>query len=195
MVLQVERRDVQIGKNQTKKLRRLGMIPGNLYQEGESIPIKVNTKNLNDIIKKYGESGIFEFIFEKKRATSLIKEIQRDPVNQEIIHFDLQPISRKQKIKMSIPIQLEGQGIIESKGGVIQRQLNDIEVEAYPDQIPQSIQVDLSQLDVGDNLYVKDIKVFNGIEILSNPEEIILSIAEPATQEENLQENEEITEE
>ncbi|RBP46635.1 50S ribosomal protein L25 [Garciella nitratireducens] len=195
MVLQVERRDVQIGKNQTKKLRRLGMIPGNLYQEGESIPIKVNTKNLNDIIKKYGESGIFEFIFEKKRATSLIKEIQRDPVNQEIIHFDLQPISRKQKIKMSIPIQLEGQGIIESKGGVIQRQLNDIEVEAYPDQIPQSIQVDLSQLDVGDNLYVKDIKVSNEIEILSNPEEIILSIAEPATQEENLQENEEITEE
>ncbi|WP_213818463.1 50S ribosomal protein L25 [Garciella nitratireducens] len=195
MVLQVERRDVQIGKNQTKKLRRLGMIPGNLYQEGESIPIKVNTKNLNDIIKKYGESGIFEFFFEKKRATSLIKEIQRDPVNQEIIHFDLQPISRKQKIKMSIPIQLEGQGIIESKGGVIQRQLNDIEVEAYPDQIPQSIQVDLSQLDVGDNLYVKDIKVSNEIEILSNPEEIILSIAEPATQEENLQENEEITEE
>lgn len=190
VVLQVESRKEKVGKNQARRLRRLGMIPGVLYQEGDSIPVQVNTKDFNNIIKRYGENGIFQLIFEGKQSQSLIKEIQRDPVGQEILHFDLQPISVKEKLQINVPIQLEGQGLIENKGGIIQRQLNDIEIEAFPNQIPQSIKIDISQLDIGDSLQVNDIEVANGVKILSNPEETVLSISKPVAQDENLEENE-----
>lgn len=195
VVLQIESRKEKVGKNQARRLRRLGMIPGVLYQGKDSIPVQVNTKDFNNIIRKYGQNGIFQLTFEGKQFQSLIKEMQRDPVNQKILHFDLQPISVKEKIQIHVPIQLKGQGLIESKGGVIQRQLNDIEIETFPSQIPQSIEIDVSKLEIGDSLQISDIEVGNGVKILSNPEETILSISKPVAQDENLDEDQTTVEE
>ena len=88
-------------------------------------------------------------------------------------------------MKVSVPINIEGQHQVESKGGIIQRQIREIEIEAFSD-IPKSIDVDISNLNIGENLLVGDLQVANEITVLSNPEEVILIISEPSMEAEEV---------
>ncbi len=94
-------------------------------------------------------------------------------------------------MKVSVPIIIEGQHEVESRGGIIQRQLREIEIEAFPRDIPKSIEVDISSLNVGENILVGDINVADEISVLSNPDEVILIISEPSLEVEEVEDEEE----
>lgn len=188
VVLSAEERT---GKIKPNVLRSSGLTPGVVYHEGSSVSIKVSTKELTNIIKKEGQSAIFDLSYEGKENQVFIKELQRDPVTQELLHVDLQPIAMNETMKVSVPIIIEGQHEIESRGGIIQRQLREIEIEAFPRDIPKSIEVDISSLNVGENILVGDINVADEINVLSNPDEVILIISEPSLEVEEVEDEEE----
>src|SRR5690554_1863655 len=191
VVLLAERRGEKAGKSRAKALRGLGLTPGIVYHEGSSILIQVSTKDLLNIIKKYGQSAIFDLSYNGKTNQVFIKEIQKDPVTQEILHFDLQPIAMNETMKVSIPIVIEGQHIVEGKGGIVQNQLREIEIEALPRDIPKVIEIDISNLNIGDHLLVEDIETAKEINVLSSPHEVVLLISEPSKQDEEEEEVEE----
>lgn len=192
-VLQAEVRDSKGGKENVRQLRRLGFTPGVLYQDGESIPVKVPTKDLRNFTKRYGENAILKLSLEKEKKNVFIKELQRDIVKQNIIHCDFQPVYMDEVMQVPVPIHLSGEQSVESKGGVIQRQLTEVEVEALPQDIPQFIEIDISNLDVGDSMKVSDIEHSSSIKILSNSDENIFSITMPKSEEE-IEETEETEE-
>ncbi len=174
------------GKIKPNVLRSSGLTPGVMYHEGNSISIQIVTKDLLNIIKKEGQSAIFDLSYKDKKNQVFIKELQKDPITQELLHVDLQPIAMDETMKVSVPINIEGQHQVESKGGIIQRQIREIEIEAFPRDIPKSIDVDISNLNIGENLLVGDLQVANEITVLSNPEEVILIISEPSMEAEEV---------
>jgi large subunit ribosomal protein L25 len=184
VVLIAEDRVEKAGKSRAKALRGLGLTPGVVYHDGSSILIQVYTKDLINIIKKEGQSAIFDLSYNGKSNQVFIKEIQKDPVTHELLHIDLQPIAMNETMKVNIPINIVGQHTVEGKGGIIQRQLHEIEIEAHPGDIPKVIELDISNLNIGDHMIVEDIQLKEGINVLSNPQEIILLISEPSIQNE-----------
>lgn len=183
-ILQAEVRDSKGGKGNVRQLRNSGFTPGILYQDGGSIPIKVPTKDLNNFTKHYGENAILKLSLEKKEKDVFIKELQRDIVKQNIIHCDFQPVYMNKVMQVPVPIHLQGDQLVENRGGVIHRQLTEIEIEALPKDIPQFIEIDISNLDIGDKMQVSEIKHADEIKILSNPDENILSITKPRSENE-----------
>lgn len=183
LILVAEEREKESSKGKVKSLRGLGLTPGIVYDKGNSILIQVPTKDLINIIKKDGQSAIFDLSYNGKEDQVFIKELQKDPVTYEILHIDLQPIAMNETMKVNVPIHIEGQRKVESMGGIIQRQLREIEIEAFPRNIPKVIEVDVSDLNIGDHLLVEDLQIAGEITVLSNPQEVILLISEPSMEE------------
>ena len=180
VTLIAEKRLHQIGKGKARTIRISGETPGVLYvEQGDSIPIKVPTKDFISLIKKHGQNAIFYLTMDGSERQVFIKEIQRDPVKNDPIHFDLQTISMNETIRLNVPIQIEGLELVEGRGGIVQRQLQEIEVEAFPNKIPKTVKVDISNLDSGDSVHVGDLEPIEGVNFLSSPYELILTIAEP----------------
>lgn len=185
----------QVGKGKARSIRRDQHTPGILYDDGGSIPIMIATRDLSNLMKTHGQHAIFSLNLDGSNRQVVIKELQRNAVNHHLIHFDLQPISMDETMQFNIPIQVAGMDMIEGKGGIIQRQLQEIEIEALPDDIPKSINIDISNLDFGDSFQVHDIPSIEGVTILSNPDEVILTIAESRLQDEAVEQEEVIQEE
>lgn len=193
LVLFADERENKSGKSKAKSLRALGLTPGIVYDEGSSILVQVPTKDLLNIIKKDGHSAIFDLSYAGKENQVFIKELQKDPVTYEILHIDLQPIAANETMKVNVPIHVEGQHKVETLGGIVQRQLREIEVEAFPRNIPKVLEIDVSDLEIGDNILVEDLQVGEGVEVLTSPQDVVLIITEPSMEEE--EEVEEIEEE
>jgi large subunit ribosomal protein L25 len=122
----------------------------------------------------------------------LIKELQRDPISGAYLHADLYAVDLKETIHISIPVQLKGTPIgVTLSGGILDHATRELDVECLPDAIPEEFAVDVSELEVGDSLHVRDIKVLEGVEILNDPDVSIVSVVAPAVVEEEAPEEEE----
>ncbi|MDI6600557.1 MAG: 50S ribosomal protein L25 [Thermoanaerobacteraceae bacterium] len=165
------------GKNYNLNLRREGKIPAVLYGKNvSSTPICVSEKDATNILARHGGSSICNLIINGSTFSAIIKEIQRDPVSGEILHMDFQQVSFNEKIEKDVPIVVTGEGLVESKGGIIQHQLRELLLVGYPQNLPEEINVDVSNLKIGDTLFVRDIRLPEGIETKEDPDEVILSV-------------------
>jgi large subunit ribosomal protein L25 len=119
-----------------------------------------------------------------KSRACLIKEVQYDPVHGDIVHVDFNEISLTKAIKVNVPIVAQGepQGV-KQEGGSLEHLLWEVEVECLPTEIPKNIEVDVSQLKIGDSIYVKDLKLPSGVKILNEPAATVLSVAQPMKEE------------
>jgi large subunit ribosomal protein L25 len=180
----------EIGKSKVKDLRKEGFIPAVVYSDGkESLPIKVSHKQLLQLIHQHRlESAVINLKVKddkKQKARScLIKEIQYDPVNDDIVHVDFNQISLTKAIKINVPVAAKGEPIgVKQEGGSVEHILWEIEVECLPTDIPKGIEVDVSQLKIGDAIHIKDITFPANVKVLNNPEAIVLSVAAPIKEE------------
>ncbi len=114
----------------------------------------------------------------------LVKDYQTDPVKNELLHVDFIEISLKQKITTIVPIVMTNEPVGVKNGGILHQQLRDVEIECLPTQIPDGIEVDVSSIDIGHSLHVSDLVVTEGVKILSDPGEAILSVSAPVKEEE-----------
>jgi large subunit ribosomal protein L25 len=183
-----------------RKLRAAGRIPGVCYRRNaESVAISLDPSELDRLIRK-ASSGINTLIdlkvagggdFDGRQV--LIKELQRDPISGAYLHADLYAVDLKQTIHISIPVQLEGSPIgVTLSGGILDHATRELDVECLPDAIPEVFAVDVSGLEVGDSIHVRDIKVLEGVEILNDPDVSIVSVVAPAVVEEEAPAEEEV---
>jgi len=161
-------------------IRDGGFIPGILYggKHGNQ-PIQVNHRTFQRQMKEHGKSVIFSVQMDDQSIPVKINEIQRNPVNRSIIHVDLQRVDMNQPVEMLVPIQYFGFSLGEKNGGVIQQQLREIEVRALPNDIPEYVQVNIVDLNIGDFLSVKDLILPKEVEILNDLQSVILKILPP----------------
>jgi large subunit ribosomal protein L25 len=149
----------QENQPKVKILRKQGIVPGIFYAHNEdSIPISVDAKQIQQLINR--EVNILNVIFpDGKTRKSIIRDIQRDPVTDAIIHLDFLGIKLTEKIKITIPIVLKGTPVGVKEGGILEHLLREVEVEGLPLDIPEHIEVDVSELNIGDSIKLQDINV------------------------------------
>jgi large subunit ribosomal protein L25 len=109
----------------------------------------------------------------------MMNEVQRDKINRELLHVDFHQINMDEKVKTAVSLEFVGEPVGVSEGGVVQIQLHELEIRCLPQNIPSSIQVDISGLGLGENLLVSDLSVSSEIEVKSDPGELIVTILAP----------------
>lgn len=185
--LKVEKRKV-LGRK-VKRLRREGILPANIYgKKVKSLAIQLSEKDFLAVYKDVGETGILDLVVssEKKIRPVLIANVQDDPVTDQILHIDFRQVILTEKTTATIPVELVGGApAVEQKKGILVQQVDELEVEALPKDLPDKLIVDISGLTEVDNaVYAKDIKVDRKrIEIKADENRIIAKI-EPLTKEE-----------
>jgi large subunit ribosomal protein L25 len=180
----------ELGKSKAKNLREKGFVPAVVYAEGkESLPLKISHKQLMQLIHQHHiESALINLKIKddkkQKSRSCLIKEVQYDPVDGDIIHVDFNQISLTKEIKVNVPVKAKGEPLgVKQEGGSLEHILWEIEVECLPTDIPKQIEVDVSQLKIGDAVHIKDITFPKNIKVLNNPEAIVLSVIAPIKEE------------
>ncbi len=184
----------ETGKSIARKLRAIGKIPAVVYGAGEgTVPITVDRRELETLLREtHGESVVIKLKINRKTKSVLPKEIQRDPVTGRIIHVDFIALHKGEKVLVEVPLITVGESIGVKKGGILEVLVRSLEIRSKPDKIPPHIEVDISNLDIGESLHVRDIKLPKGVEVLEDPDEAILTILAPRVEEKAV---EEVTEE
>lgn len=168
------------------KIRRDGLVPGVIYgKDIESTPIQVEAKELFQIYKAYGRNKTFKVKLEKKNHDVYFKDIQMVISRpNDIVHFSLLKVSAKDKITAEIPIVLLGKHEVEKDGLLVQQIMQSLEVEYPANASVDRIDVDISQLKLGDAVYVKDVVLPEKASTKVNEEEMIANVIYPKIKEE-----------
>ena len=181
LVLNIEKRQ-ELGKGGARKLRREGYIPGILYsphKDDPEIPVKILRKEFHKVFSKDAEHHVLNLNLENEEIMAVIKEIQRDPIKSDVLHVDFFKVFKGEKVMVEVPIELVGESKGVKKGGILEHLLREIEIEAIPSQIPEVIEVDITDLDLGDTFMVGDLKLPEGVEPVTSLETAIVSILAP----------------
>lgn len=183
--LQAEKRTVT-GKK-VKNLRKEGIIPANIFGKGvESLSIQVKATEFKDVYKQVGETGIVEVTIGKVTRPVLVNGMHTHPVTDEILHIDLRQVDLKAKITANVPVELTGEAPAEKEGlGIMVQQLDEVEVEALPLDLPESFEINVENLKtLEDSIKVSDLKIAGDVEILTDSERIVANISEIRKEEE-----------
>ncbi|CCQ97533.1 50S ribosomal protein L25 [[Clostridium] ultunense Esp] len=194
--IQVERR-TGLGKNKVDKLRQGDFVPGVVYGKGEETEhIQVDRRSFDKVYRSAGMSTLIDLELDGNIAPVLIKEVQVHPFKRQYLHVDFQKLNMDETVKLTIPIILVGRENIEDKEAILIQQLDEIEIECLPMDIPQSIEVDVSHIDFNTPVFVSDLDIFTNedIVVFREADDVIASLIEP-TSEEELEELEEDVEE
>uniref|UniRef100_A0A7V6A2U1 Large ribosomal subunit protein bL25 n=1 Tax=Desulfobacca acetoxidans TaxID=60893 RepID=A0A7V6A2U1_9BACT len=192
VVLQASRRNV-IGK-QVGALRQAGKLPAVLYgHHVDSTPIVLDAHETTLTLSRLTSSSLVIINLEGTEYPTLVREKQRHPVKHHLIHLDFQALSLTEKTHVTVGIELTGTApAIKTYGAVLVHPLTELEVECLPQEMPERVVVDISGLvEIGDAIHVRDLQLPGGVEILTDPEEVIVSAtaaraeeAAPAAEEE-----------
>jgi large subunit ribosomal protein L25 len=173
------------GKGGARTLRRTGNIPAIFYgPETEPIPIQVAKSTLEKTLKKQTSENILYQLTIKGNdqetvKTVMLKELQKNPVDREILHLDFYEVSLFKEIDVTVGLKFIGKANGVEKGGILQEISRDLEIRCLPTKIPNHIEVDVTALDIGDSIHVGDIKPPEGIRILSEAHLTLVSVVPP----------------
>lgn len=162
-----------------KRLRKDGSVPGNVYgPDFKSLAVTLNYKEFLKTYKKVKETAVFYLKVDEKEIPVLIKNIQKHPIIGTIIHVDLRKIDLKQKIQTEVPVKIIGESIaVTQKAGVLLNQTSKLLVEALPQDIPQSIDVDISSIkEIGQEIKVSNLTINPTYTIKEDANKIIVSV-------------------
>lgn len=176
------------GKNENRRLRGSGWVPGVVYGGGKgSVPIKIDRRRLLDLLKEGGgENALFELKLSETGQSrhAMVKEIDVDPVSREIRHIDFQRVVLTQKVRIEVPIELKGISTgVKNEGGILDFVTRSIEVECLPRDIPQAIEVDISELHVGQHIGTDELELPEKVVLMEESDRVIVSIAHPRLEE------------
>ena len=167
------------GKGVARQLRMAEKVPAVFYgSETESISLEVATKTLRDILKvPGGKSNFFNLVFEGGKVENklaIIKDLQIDPVSDKLIHADFFELSMNKKMTAIVPVSLTGKAKGVELGGTLQPIRRELEVSCLPKDLPEVIEIDVTDLDVGDSIHVDDVKLPTGVEV---PHDVNFTVA------------------
>ena len=177
VTLGVEKRE-KSGKGGARSLRRSGVIPAILYKGGNSLPVQLSGKELSQFISKTaGEQVIVNLQFPDDTKQAIVKNYQVDPVMGNLLHVDFQEISATEAIRVSVHVSVKGKAVgVKRDGGMLQYGIREIEIECLPDKIPGHIDVNITNLGIGQSIHVRDLRLDEGIKILTDPDEVLATV-------------------
>lgn len=178
--LAVKRR-AENGSLQCRKLRRGGFVPGNLFgHKQDAVPLSAQLTDVMSLVR--AGTRVLDVEVEGHAEKALFREVQWDYMGREIIHFDLLRIDPNERLTVEVKIELKGTAPGVLGGGVLDHSLRTVEVECLAIQIPDSIQVKISSLEIGQAIHVKELEAPPDTKILNNPETVVVRVAEKVTE-------------
>lgn len=179
--------EIRAGKRQVlgkkvRTLRRTGMVPAHLFgRDMDSQPLQVDALTLQRVLAMVGKSRLVSLMIdgESEPRNVLVKEVQRDCMGDQIIHVDFYQVRMTDKLKVEVPIDVTGEApAVRAKLGVLMQSMRFLPIECLPTEIPKSVQVDVSGLiKLDDGIYVKDLKLKDGITVLADPDELVVKVS------------------
>ena len=185
------------GNGPARRLRMSGQIPAVVYgPKTEPVLLSVNKSDLEILFKKGGIGQVvLNLVIQKNGETltmpAMIKELQTHPVSRNFIHIDFYEIKMDQKITAKIPVVTTGIAKGVELGGILQIIRRELEVECLPLEVPESIEIDISDLDIGDSIHVEKIRLEGEIEFLEDDNYTVVTVLAPKLEEEEPEEEEE----
>ena len=177
--IDINKRD-DISRQSLKQLRRAGNIPGIYYSANskESIPIFITQDDYNHAIKS--GARIFNISVGDKKQNVLFKSIQYNPVTDQVLHLDLFGVRMDQAITIKVTLQLIGDAVgVKDEGGILNQPLNEIEIQCLPADIPDFVELEISELGMGDSLNASDIKLDEKFKLITSKDSVVVSVTQP----------------
>lgn len=172
-----------VGKGNNRKLRSTGYIPAVIYGEGEKTrSVAVDAHELELLFKRiHVENTVIDLKVEgeRKPIRALVREVQTHPARGSVLHVDFYQIHAGEVVNIQLPLNFVGNPVGVRNGGILQHTMDELDVEVSVDAIPERIDVDVSNLDIGDSIHVGDVVVPEGVKVLDNPERSVCSVTPP----------------
>ena len=175
----------QSGKGPARTLRRSGHIPAIFYgPETQPISLYVRQKDLEKIFKKHSGENLFFQVqlkgeHQEESRTAMLKELQKDPVSRAYLHVDFYEVSLTKELEVEVGLRIVGKPKGVEKGGMLQEARRDLQIRCLPRNIPEYIEVDVSGLEIGDSIHVRDLKLGEELQILNDPQATIVTVVPP----------------
>ncbi|WP_241158327.1 50S ribosomal protein L25 [Cohnella candidum] len=180
MTLKAETR-ATTSRGELRKLRKNGRIPGVVYGKDRSAPtpVAVDAKELEALLRSHPHAVLELDISGDGKENVLLSEVQRDSMSREVLHIDFHKINMNESIKAPVRLEVSGKSAGEKEGGMLQLVLHEIEVECLPKNLPDSIPLEVENLQVGDSLTVADIQFPEGVKPLMDADSVVASVLAP----------------
>ncbi len=175
----------ETGKGPCRRLRKAGFVPAVLYgPDIDNVNLKLRTVDIERALHNYrGGSLMLELDIEGEKKMAVFKVIDRHPVTDGLLHVDLQNVVKGHKITVDVPVNIVGKAEGVAKGGILQQEARKLKVECLPDNIPDSIDVDVTELDIGESIHVADLNLPESVRVLDDESLTIVLISEPTKEE------------
>ena len=179
----VAERRTELGTAECRRLRKRGIVPGNMYgHQKDVVAISVAVENLNSIVT--AGTRVVDLHLEGAVEKAMFREVQWNTYGTHIQHFDLVRISADERVTVEVPIELRGVAPGTTAGGVLDQQLRSLTIECLAFQIPDSIPVRIGSLEVGQAIHVSDVKVPADANVQNPPEAVVVQVVQAAEEEE-----------
>jgi large subunit ribosomal protein L25 len=180
ITLEVSRREAT-GKGVATKLRQQGKVPAVVYGgHREPVPITVDRKAITDLIQKseHGRRSIFllKMAGTDQQRHAMIKDVQIDPITRKMQHVDFVRVLMDEAVRVTIPVHVTGTAIGVKEGGLLDTQVRELHVECLPNAIPDSVEVDVSELAMHKYLRISDLKLPEGVKVLDDPDRVVVGV-------------------
>lgn len=193
--IEVQSRD-RVGSRAARRLRREGLIPAVVYGgDRDTVPIQVDRRALLDLIKEAGsENAVFVLKLagtKGKKRHCMVRDLEVNPLTREIVHVDFIRIDMKRKVVVEVPVEVMGEPVgVTQDGGILDHITREVEVECLPGDIPNHLEVDVSELHIGQNVTIGDVPLPDGVELTDDPDRVVASVVVPRIEEEPEEEEE-----
>ncbi len=174
-----------LGKGGARKARAAGQIPGVLYGHGqEPVPVSVAMRDLQMALRSHkGGNALVNLKLDGGEYTALVRDAQYDPLTHAILHLDFQHISLTETIEVEVVVKPVGLAVgVKDGGGILEMIIRTIEVSCLPTAIPETVEIDVSALNIGESLHVSDLKV-EGVTVLTPGDQALVTVVPPTVEE------------
>ena len=178
----------EFGKNASRRLRRAGRVPAIVYGDhGPAIPVVVDPRQVLTILQsESGHNAIFSLeIKGKAPARVMLRDWMVDPVHGGLLHVDMVRVSKDAKLRVKVPVHVTGEAQgVKTQGGIFEFLLREVELECLPDNIPEHLTVDVTDLTIGKNLRVSDLPLGPKVKVLTDPTRVVAHVVALKAEEE-----------
>jgi large subunit ribosomal protein L25 len=172
-----------IGRNAIKKIKEKGLVPGVIYgSQTEPIALQIEGRELTTVLAHASSEHVLvelEIVdgSERTNRLALIQEVQHHPLKRELLHVDFQAVSATEKIISAVPIEAVGEALgVRTFGGLLEYSLRTLEVECFPQDLPDIVRLDVTNLSIGESLHVRDIQLPSGVEAITDGDLTVVSV-------------------
>jgi large subunit ribosomal protein L25 len=172
-----------VGRNAIKRIKEKGLVPGVIYGSNQQpVPLEVDNRQLSTVLAHASSEHILVEleIVDGDQSTSklaLIQEVQHHPLKRDLVHVDFHAVSVTEKITSAVPIETTGEALgVRTFGGLLEHSLRTLEVQCYPQDLPGIVQIDVTNLNIGESLHVRDLQLPAGVEAITDEDLTVVSV-------------------